>query len=146
VSLAGEPCTRIDGSVEIRPANCRRLNRSHLKQRERGVTAPHANALLLAVQDTGALAVRGQVNPPYALVLDPADLGLLGATGAPFGVDSIPSPNSGQARTWPNSCLRRHSSRLILDVTSLYLWLVALGSQVIKRGQVDNDKLLLYNI
>jgi hypothetical protein len=50
--------------ISIRPSSCRRSNRSHLKQREWGVAAPRANALLLPVQDTVLATIRVQVNPP----------------------------------------------------------------------------------
>jgi hypothetical protein len=40
-----------------------RLNRSCLRQRDRGIAAPHANALLLPIQDNVAMTIRAQVNP-----------------------------------------------------------------------------------
>jgi len=46
----------------IHPPSYHRLNRSHLKQCDRGVAAPRANVLLPPVQDSVAMIIRGQVN------------------------------------------------------------------------------------
>ena len=40
-----------------------RLNRSCLRQRDRGIAAPHANALSLPIQDNGAMTIRARVIP-----------------------------------------------------------------------------------
>jgi hypothetical protein len=50
--------SEIDTSIQL----CR-LNRSCLRQRDRGIAAPHANALLLPIQDNVAITIRAQVNP-----------------------------------------------------------------------------------
>ena len=50
----------------IRPSSCCRLNRSHLKQRGRGVAALRANGLLLPTQVTAATSGRVQVSPPWS--------------------------------------------------------------------------------
>ena len=70
----GEPVSGIDTSIQL----CR-LDRSCLRQRDRGIAAPHVSALPLPIQDTVAITIGVQVNT-WQLV-NPSGCGRLGLPG-----------------------------------------------------------------